>query len=72
VNPTQRHLASNGLSASVSVYRSELDEDQSASLFALKRRFIEEACQEQFGRAESRFNDGLPAVLAPPHPVTFK
>jgi PAB1-binding protein PBP1 len=32
-----------------------LEEGQSASLFALKQRFIEEAYQEQFDRTESRF-----------------
>jgi len=37
------------------LYGSELEGDQSASLFALKQRFIEEAYQEQFDRAESRF-----------------
>src|SRR5262249_13761099 len=37
------------------LYGSELEEDQNASLFALKQRFIEEAYQEQFDRTESRF-----------------
>ena len=37
------------------LYGSELEEGQSASLFALKQRFIEEAYQEQFDRTESRF-----------------
>jgi Transposase DDE domain len=37
------------------LYGLELEEDQSASLFALKQRFIEEAYQEQFDHTESRF-----------------
>jgi hypothetical protein len=37
------------------LYGSELEEGRSASIFALKQRFIEEAYQEQFDRTESRF-----------------
>jgi len=36
------------------LYGLELEEDQSACLFALKQRFIEEAYQEQFDHTESR------------------
>jgi hypothetical protein len=41
------------------LYGSELEPGQSASLFALKQRFIEEAYQEQFDRTESRFKKKL-------------
>jgi len=37
------------------LYGLELEADQSASLFALKQRFIEEVYQEQLDRTESRF-----------------
>jgi hypothetical protein len=41
------------------LYGSELEPGQSASLFALKQRFIEEAYQEQLDRTESRFKQKL-------------
>ncbi|MGE0132429.1 MAG: hypothetical protein AB7U82_30470 [Blastocatellales bacterium] len=43
----------------IRLYGSELEPDQSASLFALKQRFIEEAYQEQLDRTESRFKQKL-------------
>lgn len=41
------------------LYGPELEPGQSASFFALKQRFIGEAYQEQFDRAESRFKKKL-------------
>ncbi len=41
------------------LYGSELEPGQSASLFALKHRFVEEAYQEQLDRTESRFKQKL-------------
>jgi hypothetical protein len=41
------------------LYGAELEPGQSASLFALKQRFIEEAYQEQYDRVEVRYEKKL-------------
>jgi hypothetical protein len=41
------------------LYGSELEPGESASIFALKRRFSEEAYQEQFDRIEARYEEKL-------------